>query len=409
MLSLVVAMAFAFWGVVGPAWGQLTVQPPPPEAVGPVRGVSPTQAATDAAIKGLADQINRLPLGAKLSVGQYLDAVAGHPFMVATLQRAQVIGGARQLGGGVVQIRLDITGRLVADALAQIAAVNARRTRYTPEFVIRETRAWADRTFTAIGISTGQVGDATAMAQVPPQAVDAAKKSATLGLLNQIATLPVTEKTSTKDLLALPGVTEAVTGFVFARPVRAVEAQSGGVFHIFLTMDGPGFFDVLRTSATRAGAPVDEAGWAAFRGPLLANIPAEIEGISLPGAGAPAAPPTTRLSFPTDRPPDWFFQSIVVVGSAPSAGSKLQSGQNAEVQARAELARLLETLPLASGLSLGEASKQDRRFSDVIPHAVERARVYSVDYMEDGSVRVKLSTDPRYIWQDIVVAVQSRP
>lgn len=375
--------------------------------------VTPQQAATDAAIAGLAEQVDRLPLGGTRSVGQYLDRVKGHPYMNATLQRAQVVGGARQLAAGVVQVRLDITGRVVADALTQIAAVNVRNPnnlKVTPELVQRESRAWANNTFTAIGTSNGQPAAAPVPA-VPapaPAAVDAAKLSAVQDLLKRVGTVPATPNKGTRDLLALPGVSDAVIAFVVRSPVRSVDARPNGEVDVVLTVDGAALFDALRTAATKANAGLDDKAWATYREGFLPNVPAELKGVALPQPSTlPAAPES--VSIATNQVPDWYFQSLEVSATARNAGSKLVTGGLAEDQARAELAKLLESLPLGGSLTLGAAAKKDPRFQAPLARALDNARVFKVEYLEDGSANVKVTTDARYLWQDIVAAAQTKP
>lgn len=422
-----------------------------PSWAGQTSDRSSVQAATNAAIKGLKEQVDRLPLGTRLTVGQYLDAVRGHDFMLATLQKAQLIGGARVLGDRVVQVRLDISGQLIADALTQIAAINQRQSPYSGDFVAQQSRAWSDRTFTATGISTGEVVPTVTSApplqpaaqantaEIPTIALDAAKRSAASGLISAVAAVDLPQGHKGKDLISLTGVSDALTTHVLSRPVKSVEGKQGGEVRVRLLMDRLAFFNVLKESSMKVGGsavPADEASWSAYREPVLNVIPDEVEGVALPAptavaqgvpsvsSQAPAPAPQTQpnsqpqpegqqpqadvgISFPIDPPPAWFFTQIDAGGSASNAGSKLLTARAAEADALQLLGKQLEMLELKKGLTLGDAARKDPRFGGVLSRGVERARVYRVEYFEDGSARVRVSTDTRYIWQDLVVVAQT--
>lgn len=414
------------------------------------------QAATDAAVRGLKDQVDRLPLGAKMTVGQYLDTIDGHAAILPVLQRAQLIGGPRPLGAEVFQVRLDMQLKPVADALSQVAAVRRARSPYTPEFVAREVQLWSGRTITATGISTGEVvatdvpvpaplpapapsavavrvesvsgaGSAsTAPVVVPaaanppvasvveagPETVAAARDNAAAGLVARVSAVTLPGGRTGGDLVAVAGVSEAIRARVISAPVRRIDVTGERDVRVILRLDRDGVFGAIRETASRSPAPVvpaDEAGWSAYRDPLLAAIPEELVGTAtlsnVPSREAPA--PSRTLAFPYDRPPGWFFSGLDAGGSAAFAGTKLQTSRAAEADALALLRGQLDGLELSPGLTLGEMARRDARFGVALDRAVQRARVYRVEYFEDGSAGVRVSTDPRYLWQDLVVIAQA--
>src|SRR5205809_85212 len=56
-----------------------------------VQVTSPDRSAIEGAIKGLKDQVDALPLGGTLTVGEYLTSVHANDFMLTTLRGAQII------------------------------------------------------------------------------------------------------------------------------------------------------------------------------------------------------------------------------------------------------------------------------------------------------------------------------
>lgn len=404
----------------------------PPSAV---EGVSraEVQAATDAAVRGLKAQVDRLPLGPKLTVGEFLGSIRGaDQFMLATLQRAQLVGGVRSLDANTAQVRLDITGRVVADALMQIAGAYQKQTPHSPRFIAESTRAWSDQTFTATGLSTGAVLGSSAYdprlvrrsvpntgpastggtgivvtgGVVAPEAVEAAKRSAAGVLLTAISTVELPGGGSTRDLVRLPVVRDAVTAHVLARPMREVERRDNGEVRVVVTLEGGAVAEVVRSSAIASrdpGVPVEEATWSRWREAIASAVPGEVEGVfRLPATGAGRE----RVVFAADQPPAWVSETVEAEASASDGGSKLMTARAAESNAARVLSVRVGRLMLAEGLSLAEAARREPRYAEVVERAVARARVFRVEYFEDGSVTVQMTTDPRLIWRD-VLAVRS--
>lgn len=390
------------------------------------------QAATDAAVRGLKAQVDRLPLGPRLTVGEYLGSIRGaDQFMMATLQRAQLVGGVRSLDANTAQVRLDITGRVVADALMQIAGAYQKQTPHSPRFIAESTRAWSDQTFTATGLSTGVVlgsstydprlvrrsvanaghgstggtGIVVTGGVVAPQAVEAAKRSASGVLLTAISMVELPGGGSTRDLIRLPVVRDAVTAHVLARPMREVERRDDGEVRVVVTLEGGAVAEVVRSSAIASrdpGVPVEEATWTRWREAIASAVPGEVEGVfRLPTAGAGGAG-RDRVAFAADQPPAWVSETVEAEASASDRGSKLMTARAAESNAVRALSARVGGLRLAEDLSLAEAARREPRYAEVVDRAVARARVFRVEYFEDGSVTVRMTTDPRLIWQDVL-------
>jgi len=81
-------------------------------------------AATARAVDLLRAQIAQEPIGRNLTVQDLLDRTNSSDTLTKTLQRSQMIGGPRWIDPQTCQVRLDISGPRVQQALVSIAASN---------------------------------------------------------------------------------------------------------------------------------------------------------------------------------------------------------------------------------------------------------------------------------------------
>src|SRR5689334_6563325 len=72
-------------------------------------GRSQVLAATKDAVDNLLDEVSRVPLTSRLSVGEFLRQTRSTEEMVKVLQRAQQMGGARWLDDHTCQVELEIS------------------------------------------------------------------------------------------------------------------------------------------------------------------------------------------------------------------------------------------------------------------------------------------------------------
>src|SRR4051794_12674419 len=90
-------------------------------------------AATARAVDGLHRQINQETVGRGVTVGDLLDRTSSHEELDKTLQRAQMIGGPRWIDDHTCQVRLEISGPRVANALVSIASTKPKKSPIAPE------------------------------------------------------------------------------------------------------------------------------------------------------------------------------------------------------------------------------------------------------------------------------------
>ena len=125
-------------------------------------GKSQVLAATKDAVANLLDEVSRVPLTSRLTVGEFLRQTRSTDEMMKVLQRAQQMGGARWLDDHTCQVELEISGPLVAQQLKRAAAADPRRSPIAPPELDRAVRNWDDRAFTA----TGRASPATRAAEL---------------------------------------------------------------------------------------------------------------------------------------------------------------------------------------------------------------------------------------------------
>lgn len=398
----------------------------------PTRGQ--VQAATEAALRGLRAQVEALPLGDDLTVGAFLRSFRDGPdFMNRTLQRAQMVGGARVIDSETVQVRLDISGRVVADAIMQLAGAYQRQTGRSPQAIAEATRAWSDRTLTATGLSTGVVSSAGVVTPVrpprsraeslrpdvgldsaaetaasgvlvdggvvAPEALEAAQRAAAESVLAALSAATLPDGRSGRELTRLVRVRDAVTLHVTARTPRERQRLSDGSVRVSVPLDGARLAEVVRSAAVASNepwVPTDEASWRAWSAVLQAVVPSEVEGV-WSSASKDAVGVVVAL-----EPPAWADGLLDAEGTAAGVGSKLQTARQAETAALRSLRSAVERLPLSPEVTLGEAARRSPMYAAVLERAMSRARVTRVEYFEDGSASVRVATDGRVLWQDVL-------
>src|SRR4051794_40199775 len=120
-------------------------------------GRSQVQAATKDAVSNLLDEVARVPLTSRVTVGDFLHQTRSTEEMVRVLQRAQQMGGVRWIDDHTCQIELQISGPVVAQQLKRVAAADPRRSPLSVADLDYAVRNWDERAFTATGTATSRV------------------------------------------------------------------------------------------------------------------------------------------------------------------------------------------------------------------------------------------------------------
>src|SRR4051812_47795684 len=99
-------------------------------------------AANARAVDALLAQISQERVGRNVTVGDLLNKTNSTDTFVKTLQRAQQIGGPRWIDDQTCQVRLEISGQRVAQALISLAQSNAKKSPLAPELLTGRLRDW---------------------------------------------------------------------------------------------------------------------------------------------------------------------------------------------------------------------------------------------------------------------------
>src|SRR5690242_8271945 len=108
-------------------------------------------AATGNAIEALRADVTDEPLGPKVTVQDLLKKTDSSAELMKTLRRAQRVGGARWIDDQTCQVRLELGGDRVADALVEIAEKHADTSPIPADAIRQKLKSWDDRTFVATG------------------------------------------------------------------------------------------------------------------------------------------------------------------------------------------------------------------------------------------------------------------
>jgi hypothetical protein len=367
-------------------------------------------AATADALESLKREILCAHVTPAMTVEDLLNQVGGTAELDKVLRDSQQLGGARWLGDQAVQVRLSIDGARVGKALGEIVRAHAKHSPISPGELDRHLRPWADRTFSATGTSTG----AADFTRLRPAASDrawsavsdadrkaalvAARNDAIAHVLENLNSLDVDGK-SLAPALTAPEVSGPLKTWLAGQPVKAVEFRDD--LSVGLTLSAPAdeLWPVLRSALSQQKEiplPADQAQWDRLHAQLAAHL-APAVGIGNVGSKAPIAP---AVALPAQAP-QWSIQNAEAEATSPDDGARLRTARRAEALALEKLRHQLEALPLADGMTVGDAAQRDPVLKKALTHALNRARPIQVDYGAKGSVTVHISLRLSDLWADL--------
>ncbi len=366
-------------------------------------------AAQSQAVERLRMQIAEQSIGDSLTVQSLLDRTRAGDQLVKTLCRAQQIGGPRWLDDQTCQVRLEIEGTRVAQTLAQIAASNPRTSPVAADMLAARLQNWDQRTFTATGTSTGAKAidwarpprDGDAWANVSDdarkQAVVAAKANAISNVMESVKTISLGNDKTVAQQIERKEVRDAMEQWLAGRPVTQVEFREDRQVRLTLAAPGGELFEAFRASVSKDALPQDEAGIERIRSEFVSRVSSSSGRGTAIGGDQPKAP---AIRLP-ETPPDWTNSQLDAEGESPASNTGLKAARGAEADAIAKLRAKIDTLVLTKGLTLGDAAKQDPNLAHALDRAASRARISKMDYQSDGSARVRVVIDLRYVWNEI--------
>ena len=372
------------------------------------------RAATEAAVRGLKEAAGKELIAPNVTVATLLDRTKGHDRLFKELSRAQKIGGTRWVDDKTCQVRLEIAGNRVAQALVAVAAAQPKKSPVAADVLAVKLKDWNTRTFSATGSSTGAAeieharpgGEAAAWSTVSDDArraaVAAAKDNAINQALDSVRDVMLPNGRTAGDALKDKAVREKLTQWLSTRPVTQVEFRDDLNVGVELAAPPAEFFEAFR-DALRAGEP-DAAAWdnvrADFERRLASPSGTAAVGGGTGGAVAAGAAPRGALQLPS-LPPAWTNEVLEAEGFATAGGSKLKCARMAEAEAAKSFVAQIEKLPLSDAQTVGQAAEGDRRVRDAVERAAGRGRTYKVEYDADGGARVWVQLDLRHVWNEL--------
>ena len=363
-------------------------------------------AATAAAVNGLKEAVSKETVAPGMTVGTILAHTRAQERFLKTLNRAEQPGGPRWVDDQTCQVRLEIAGPIVARALVDIAATQAKETPIAADVLAVKLQKWNGRTFSATGSSTGATeieharpgGEAPAWMSVSDDArratVAAAKDNAVNATIDSIRDVKLPNGQKAGDALKDPAARERLRTWLSTRPVTQVAFRDDLNVAVQLAVPADEFYGAFR-EALRAGEP-DAAAWSAVRDDVAQRLVTP-EGIASAAGGG-----TTKISLQLPAlPPTWTNQQIEADGAAALVGSKLKCARAAEAEAAKQLTTQIEKLPLTDALTIGQAAERDPQVRDAISRAAARARTYKVEYDADGGAKVWVQLDLHDVWSEL--------
>jgi hypothetical protein len=374
------------------------------------------QAAHTDALASMMDSIRSARLQGDLTVGQFLNRTRSEPRLRQSLQRSAIqLGATRWPNPDTCQVQLEVAGRDVAAELASIAADSPATSPVPAEVLRKQLADWDGRNFSASGAAMTP----ERAAQIPPgpeqplwlsvpeadrrAVVQAAQRDAGRRAVEGLADVPVGDGKTVADALEVPAVRKVMQDWVAARPV--VDLRFGPDGDVLVTLAAPAeeLWTVFRqalSSQTEIPSPKDEAAWQRLHDEVVARLKLPTGRGALSQAQQLQTPRAPRRALP-DLPPTWAEHQLDADGSASGEGSKLRLARNAESQALDDLRHQIEKLPLGDGRTIGDAAASDGTVATAIDRTLRRARTFKVDYGTNGTVKVRVGVDLRYLWQEL--------
>lgn len=389
-------------------------------------------AATEDAVQKLRADISDERIRPDLTVGDFLQRTGGLFQLIDILHRADQMGGPRWLDSQTCQVKLAMPGSRVAAVLTQIARDSGSKSPIPADALAAKLRDWNSRTFIATGssISAGGVeglrpsDSNSAWRQVEEdarrRAVAAAKENAVEHTIDSLRPIPLPNGQILGDALADKAVADRLAKWLQTRPVTEVQFRQDLFAELTLGVYPNELGDALREAmrgTPEEKALSDEAVMSQLRREFAQRVvpPVGRAHVAVPktsvtttttmmtGNAIPVRSAASGISIPL-RPPQWvrMGQPLTGDGTAPAGGSRLRTARSAESMAMDKLRERINALPMqdsGTGPTVGEAASGNPAVGRAIDSALRtHAHVYKIDYLADGGATVKVSLDPRDLW-----------
>jgi hypothetical protein len=367
-------------------------------------------AAVGDAVNRMRQDIETQPLSQDLTVADFLHQTGGRDELVQALHKADQIGGPRWIDGDTCQVKLTIDSQRVRDALVKIADESGRRSPLPPDALAAKLQVWNDRTFTATGTSIS-AQRAQILRPLDPhgpwstvtdasrrKAIAEARDNAADRELESVGSVQISDGKTVDQVLADKNLRDEVHGWIAHAPVTRLEFKNDLSIEITLAADPHTLFDVFVDMAGKSGAlPADSMKLAKARQQFIeqaapavgsARVSGEVNAAAAHGAHMPAEAPA------------WLNEALNSDATAKFKDTRLKTARDAENAARDALRQKVDALQV-NNITIAQAAKRDPAFGHAVDQAMDRAHAYKIDYLPDGSVSVKVSLDPRDLWDEL--------
>lgn len=363
------------------------------------------QAAQASARAELRGQLLASPVAPGVSIRSLVDRDPSFP-VDALIDSAEQIGGPRWVEKDIVQVRMQLPASRVVERLESIP-IEKRDPRLTLADMAKLTSAWKTRSFQATGqaIPVSRIESLVAGVQTPhwqtvPQAarIDAANRaraSAVGTIVNHSTSIRIGPNDTLEPLLA-SGSSEKLTTWASSLPATRVLLRDDRQVEIGLYVDKEGLGEQLKAAMTSDVLSQSEKVQALEAG--IRALPTIVVGraaVQIPDEVRAGAPIALRGM------PAWASDPVNAEATSAPAESKLRTARNGERSAKVALRGVIDQLKLEGDLTLKQAAAQDPRVIAAIDRAIDRARVYQVDYNADGSAIVRVTLDPNELLDEL--------
>ncbi|MEO7155945.1 MAG: hypothetical protein ABI039_00200 [Vicinamibacterales bacterium] len=371
-------------------------------------------AATANATEALRADVTDEPLGSQVTVQDLLKKTDASAELMKALHRARRVGGARWIDDQTCQVRLEMPGDRVADALVQIAQSHADTSPIPADAIRQKLKLWSERTFVATGTSAASellgglrpMAGSEAWSSVSNEdrkaAILGAKRNVAQRALDGIKPIKLTPTKTVADALADPQVNDAMMAWVQSRPATGLIFRDDLTVEVTLVVPPGEMFDVFRTTLhdrKEVAQPPNDEAWSSVRKVFVDranNVTGRSKAIS-----QSASQPQGLPLLPA-RAPGWASQPQTAEATADAqAGGKLRTARAAEAKAVAKLRKAIEELRLSSSQTISQAEKQSKALQAAVDQALQQAKPYKVDYRGDGSVNVRVMLEGRDLWDSL--------
>lgn len=367
-----------------------------------------TAAASNAVDKLAADVLDE-QIAVDLTVADFIHDTNSIDKLMDLLRQSQQIGGPRWLDDQTCQVKLAIEAPRVLELLRQTAELNGHTTPIPAQALVKRLKDWKDRTFvatgTAISLKAAQElppPTMTAWDQIPAEArrhaVLAAANNAAVKAMDNLKSVEYQPGQPLSSALSNDAVQQKLKAYLADRPVTAVHFANDGSVETTLALNQNDLVDAV-VSALQAGS-IEFSRDAEHLNRLRIQIGGKLNTVTGRAKAGDAVQSRATLTLPS-TPPEWTRESITIAGTSKARGSRLMTARNAEDLALASLRNTLESLPLNGSRSVGEWAKQDSSVRRVLDDMMIRAKVTKIDYAPDGSATVRLTLDPRDLWDEL--------